>query len=245
MRFEPPRAVSLALLLCGALGATTLLARVSAGTTERFARAVSPPGGSVPGPIFVAPQRALEHHEFYFTRAIYSSGGRGFYGGWGPRRQLGDRLSQGRPPVHGRPQAPDRHRCVRPRERGQPRRLQHPTLSLPLRARGRQDEPDRGGGGRAPELSGSRRLPGHRRFLGPPAVGQLRAPDLARAPGAPHLRAAQGPSALQQRLRRHGDHPGSQRRQRTGTRALRHSNTTRGTARRFPTCSVSTTTAAS
>ena len=83
MRFEPPRAVSLALLLCGALGATTLLARVSAGTTERFARAVSPPGGSVPGPIFVAPQRALEHHEFYFTRAIYSSGGRGFYGGWG------------------------------------------------------------------------------------------------------------------------------------------------------------------
>ena len=89
MRFEPPRAVILTLLLCGALGATALLARVSSGTTERFARAASLPGWSGPDPVFLTPQQALDHHEFYFTRAIYSSGDRGFYdargrggGGW-------------------------------------------------------------------------------------------------------------------------------------------------------------------
>ena len=71
MGFQFPRAAVFGLVTSVGLVAAVPLVRSGA---------AEPPADSPPSsPTFLSPQEALEHHEFYFTRAVYSGGG-GFAG---------------------------------------------------------------------------------------------------------------------------------------------------------------------
>ena len=59
-------------------GLVTSVGLVAAVPLIRARAAVTPADAPTSSPIFLSPQEALEHHEFYFTRAVYS--GRGFGG---------------------------------------------------------------------------------------------------------------------------------------------------------------------
>ena len=77
MGFQCPRAVI--------FGLVTSVGLVVAVPLSRSGTAEAPADSPAPSPLFLSPQEALEHHEFYFTRAVFGGRG-GFFGLRGRRR---------------------------------------------------------------------------------------------------------------------------------------------------------------
>ena len=77
MGFQFPRAVVFGLVT--SVGLVAAVPLIHSRTTEAPAE---PPA---PSPTFLSPQEAIEHHEFYFTRAVFAGTG-GFFGFRGRRR---------------------------------------------------------------------------------------------------------------------------------------------------------------